>query len=73
MQTVYVLGADKKLQPVPVATGITDGTYTEVRSRELAEGQELVVGIVSKNGQQQMSAPPGLGGTNRRSGGGRRF
>jgi hypothetical protein len=55
-----------------VATGLTDGAYTEVRSRDLAEGQAVVVGLVPKKGQQaqQMNAPAGLGGGPVRGGGG---
>ena len=68
--TVYVVDADGKLVPIRVITGITDGTYTEVRSRDLAAGQEVVVGTVPRKGQQQMAAPAGLGGPMARPGGG---
>ena len=68
--TVYVLDADDKLVPIRVITGISDGTYTEVRSRDLDAGQEVVVGTVPKKGQTQMAAPAGLGGP-RPGGGGR--
>ena len=61
-QTVYVLGADGKLQPVRVVTGITDGTYTEVLSGPLAAGAPVVVGVVPKTTQALASPPPGLGG-----------
>ena len=68
--TVYVLDADGKLVPIRVITGISDGTYTEVRSRDLTAGQEVVVGTVPRKGQAQMAAPAGLGGP-RPGGGGR--
>ena len=72
MATVYIVGADGKLVPLRVVTGLTDGAYTEVRSRDLAAGQEVVVGTVPKKGQQaqQMNAPAGLGGGPMRGGGG---
>lgn len=74
MATVYVVGADGRLVPVRVATGLTDGAYTEIRSRDLVAGQAVVVGAVPKRGQaaQQMSAPAGLGGGPARGGGGGR-
>jgi HlyD family secretion protein len=41
---VWILGADGKPAPVPLAIGITDGTFTEVLDGDLKEGQELIVG-----------------------------
>ena len=60
-QTVYVLGPDNALKPVTVETGITDGTFTEVKGGELADGSMVVVGAVPKAGPT-MQAPPGMGG-----------
>jgi HlyD family secretion protein len=68
--TIYVLGADGKPTPVRVLTGITDGTYTEVRSRELTAGQEVVVGAITRANPETMAAPPGLGGRPAGGGGG---
>ena len=70
--TVHVVDADGKLVPVRVVTGITDGTYTEIRSRDLAAGQAVVVGIVPRKGAQNanLAAPPGHGGQTGRPGGG---
>jgi HlyD family secretion protein len=69
-QTVYVLGADGKLAPVRIHTGITDGTYTEVLGGELALGAPVVVGAAQKT-IQSMNAPPGMGmGGGPRPGGG---
>ncbi|MGD0201645.1 MAG: efflux RND transporter periplasmic adaptor subunit [Bryobacteraceae bacterium] len=48
LQTVYVVGADGKPAPVQVGLGITDGTYSEVSSGSLAEGQEVIVGMASQ-------------------------
>ena len=61
-QTVYVLGADGKLQPVKVQTGITDGTFTEVTSGGLTAGAAVVVGAMPKNPQSMNAPPPGMGG-----------
>ncbi len=76
-QMVYTLGAEGKLEPRRVATGITDGTHTELRSRELAEGALVVTGAMPKKGQAAGTgtAPPGMGGPGGQRGGGgmRRF
>jgi HlyD family secretion protein len=70
--TVYTLDAEKKLQPVEIRTGITDGRYTQVISGPLKDGAPVVVGVATSKVE---SAPPmggqgGPGGTPR--GGGRR-
>ena len=41
---VVVLGPDAKPVPVTVRLGITDGSFTEVLSSDLKEGQEVLVG-----------------------------
>ena len=69
-QTVYLLGADGKLQPVKVETGITDGTFTEVVSGGLTAGAAVVVGAMPKNPQTMNAPPPGMGGGSRMGGGG---
>jgi len=69
-QTVYVLGADRKLQPLKVVTGITDGTYTEVISGGLTAGALVVVGAMPKSPQTMNAPPPGMGGGSRMGGGG---
>jgi HlyD family secretion protein len=70
-QVVHVLGPDGKLVATRVATGITDGTYTEVRSRELTEGALVVTGAQPKKGQAATTtAPPGMGGPGGQRGGG---
>lgn len=42
--TVYVEAPDGKLKAVRVRTGITDGKFTEVRGREVAEGMKIIAG-----------------------------
>ena len=73
-QVVYVLGPGNVLQPVAVETGITDGTFTEVKGGALADGAAVVVGAMPKAGPSNMQAPPpgmgGFGGGPRGGGGG---
>lgn len=57
-QTVYILGADKKLKPVEIRTGISDGRFTQVISGELKEGDTIVVGLVTS----KVEGPPPMGG-----------
>ena len=75
MQTVYTLpaekNAEKKLKPVEIRTGISDGRYTHVVSGSLKEGDLVVVGMATSKVE---SAPPmggqgGPGGGPRRGGG----
>ncbi|MGC8595344.1 MAG: efflux RND transporter periplasmic adaptor subunit [Candidatus Kryptoniota bacterium] len=51
----------KRLMPVRVKLGLSDGSYTEVDSPSLKEGQEVVVGILSDNSLQSNQNIP-LGG-----------
>jgi len=75
-QTVYVLGADKKLIAVEIRTGITDGHYTQVVSGNLKPGDDVVIGLatskVEGNGPPGSSNPvggrPGGGGGGGRGG-----
>lgn len=41
---VWVRDANGNLEPMPVKTGLTDGTVTELVSEEISEGQKIVVG-----------------------------
>jgi HlyD family secretion protein len=59
-QTVYVLQKDKKLKPVSVRTGITDGSSTEVVSGDLHEGAEVIVGIPSDGAKGKAQQKKGL-------------
>ena len=45
--TLYVETADGKLQAVRVRTGITDGKATEIRGRDLKEGQKVIAGTAA--------------------------
>ncbi len=48
-QTIWVMGDSKTPQPVIVRLGITDGSFSEVIRGELKEGQQVIVGVVSKD------------------------
>ena len=65
-QTVYLLDANKKLQPAQIRTGISDGRYTYVVSGSLKEGDLVVVGMATSKVE---SAPP-MGGSGGPGGGG---
>jgi putative ABC transport system ATP-binding protein len=60
MQTVYILGADKTLEPVEIRTGITDGRFTHVVSGALKEGDPVVVGLATS--KVESAAPMGGAG-----------
>ena len=53
---VWVLEKDKPKR-IPVTLGISDGSYTEVVSGEIREGQELIVESLSKENASQSSGP----------------
>jgi len=56
---VWVL-EDKKPKRIAITTGISDGTYTELLSGEIREGQEIIVESLAKpknQSQSQSSAP----------------
>jgi HlyD family secretion protein len=68
-QTVYILGADKKLNAVQIRTGISDGRFTAVLSGSLKPGDVVVVGVATTKADG--NAPPGSNaGPMRPSGGG---
>ena len=62
-QTIWVLGEGKGPRPIPVKLGLTDGSFSEVTEGDLKEGQEVIVGIASKDaagsGRSQPSAQRG--------------
>ncbi|MGA9405486.1 MAG: efflux RND transporter periplasmic adaptor subunit [Bacteroidota bacterium] len=60
---LWVVDKDKKLSPIYIRTGISDGTYTEILHGKVEEGEEVVVGVMSQ--RPTAAAPP--------FGGGRRF
>ncbi|MCU1274296.1 MAG: Efflux transporter, family, subunit precursor, partial [Bryobacterales bacterium] len=64
-QAVWVLGQDGKPQPAQVQLGIGDGTWTEVRSGNLNEGQPVVLSALTKDESSARAASP-FGGASRR-------
>lgn len=48
---------NKKLKPVRIITGITDGSYTEVKSGNITEGQPIVIEYISPNKKKTDQAP----------------
>ena len=45
---LWIVGKDKKLEPVYVRSGLSDGTFTEIIHGKVDENQEIVVGILSQ-------------------------
>jgi HlyD family secretion protein len=54
-QTIYLLDANKKLKPVQIRTGISDGRFTQVVDGDVHAGDNVVVGLVTSKVD---SAPP---------------
>lgn len=71
-QTIYILDANKKPQPVEIRTGITDGRYTEVVEGGLKEGQDVIIGLATSKVESTGAAGSPFGGGNRPPGGGGR-
>jgi len=63
-QRVYVMGKDgkdRKPRAVPVKTGVSDGSYTELTGGDLKEGDLLVTGESQKGAAASGGSPPGMG------------
>ena len=45
---LWVRTKSGQLKALPVRTGISDGSFTEVMNKELTEGEEIVTGIMAK-------------------------
>ncbi|MFA5832442.1 MAG: efflux RND transporter periplasmic adaptor subunit [Bacteroidota bacterium] len=52
---VWIMNERKKLEPVMVRTGISDGTFTEVVRGKIEEGQEIIVGTIAQRSQSQQT------------------
>ena len=48
---------DKKLKPISLRLGVSDGTFTEILSGEIQQGQEVVTAMVT--GLEPKTTPPG--------------
>jgi HlyD family secretion protein len=67
---IWKQGENGELSSIPMQTGISDGSWTEVASEAIAEGDEVIVGIEQLRGAKKPSdLPPGFGssGGQRRS------
>lgn len=60
-QTLWVLGADKTPRPVTVRLGIADEGFTEMITGDLDAGQQVIVGVISKEGQAAGGPTPSFG------------
>jgi len=60
-QRVHILGKDGKPAPVPVKTGVSDGTFTLVIEGDLQEGDALIVGEAPGKKNRAGGSPPGMG------------
>lgn len=63
-QTIYILDANQKLQPVQIRTGISDGRYTQVVDGSLKPGDNVVVGLATS----KVESPAAFGGAGRPGG-----
>ena len=54
---VWILNAQKKLEPVFVRTGVTDGRYTEVTTDSLKPGDMIVLGATSTSDNASAANP----------------
>lgn len=67
-RTVWKLGPSGLPEPASVVAGISDGSFTEVVSGDLAAGDRVIVGLVAPPGERRPQAlPPGFGSEQRRS------
>ena len=64
---IWILNAQKKLEPVFVRTGVTDGRFTEITTDSLKPGDQIVLGATSTS--EVASASPLSGGGQQRPGG----
>lgn len=64
---IWILNAQKKLAPVFVRTGVTDGRFTEITTDSLKPGDQIVLGATSTS--EVASASPLSGGSQQRPGG----
>jgi HlyD family secretion protein len=58
---VWVLGPDRKPNPIQVVLGLTDGVFSEVVEGDLREGQPVIVADLSGGASQPPTSPFGRG------------
>ena len=63
--TLHVVDANGKLQTIKVRTGVTDGSFTEVRGEGVKEGMKVIAGTAQpQTAGQQTSGNPFQGNSN---------
>lgn len=55
---VWVMNDNKKLEPIMVRTGLSDGTFTEIVRGKVEEGQEIVVGTLNQRSTATQTTSP---------------
>lgn len=62
MKTLWRLGAGNVPEPISVQAGVSDGTMTEIVTKDLQEGDRVIVGIdTSRTQRSSTMLPPGFG------------
>jgi HlyD family secretion protein len=56
-QTIWTLADGRTPSPIQVRLGVTDGSYSELVQGDLAEGQEVIVGVTSGEGPAAGARP----------------
>jgi HlyD family secretion protein len=69
-QTIYLLDADKKLQPAQIRTGISDGRFTAIVEGTVKVGDTVVIGLATSKVEGPAAFGGGMGGAGGRPGGG---
>ncbi len=57
-KTIWLLDGNNKIYPVEVRTGLDDGTYTQIESRRIKPGDQVVLGTLSTNVPQTKNVNP---------------
>ena len=65
---IWILNANKKLVPVFVRTGVTDGRFTEITTDNLKTGDQIVLGATSNSDVTTTASPLSGGGAQQRGG-----
>jgi len=60
-QRVYTFGKDKKPVAVNIRTGVSNGSFTELLSGNLKEGDVVITGEAPKTSSGSGGTPPGMG------------
>jgi HlyD family secretion protein len=66
--TLYFLDDEKKMHRIQVRTGLSDGSFTEVRGRELKEGMDVIAGTSQPQTANSQSGTPFQGGAQQQRG-----